>query len=139
MLWLPLTYTCTSTVYMYFCRLMRGRIKVADPRIYLGSAAYIHIREEVVDEYPPSPSGQQRNNSSRGSPPRPSGQQRNNSSRGSPPRPSGQQRNNSSRGNPPRPSGQQRNNSSRGSPPRPSGQQRNNSRGSRPKGRVGGS
>ena len=30
---------------------MRGRIKVADPRIYLGSAAYIHIREEVVDEY----------------------------------------------------------------------------------------
>ena len=33
------------------CRLMRGRIKVADPRIYLVSAAYIHIREEVVNEY----------------------------------------------------------------------------------------
>ena len=37
--------------YIHICRLMRGRIKVADPRIYLGSAAYIHIREEVVDEY----------------------------------------------------------------------------------------
>ena len=33
------------------CRLMRRRIKVADPRIYLVSAAYMHIREEVVDEY----------------------------------------------------------------------------------------
>ena len=39
-------YTC-----MCICRLMRGRIKVADPRIHLVSAAYIHIREEVVDEY----------------------------------------------------------------------------------------
>ena len=29
---------------------MRRRIKVADPRIYLVSAAYIHIREEVVDD-----------------------------------------------------------------------------------------
>ena len=27
---------------------MRGRIKVADPRI---SVVYMHIREEVVDEY----------------------------------------------------------------------------------------
>ena len=33
------------------CRLMGRRIKVADPRIYLASAAYMHIREEVVDEY----------------------------------------------------------------------------------------
>ena len=32
------------------CRLMRRRIKVADPRIFLVSAAYIHIREEVVDD-----------------------------------------------------------------------------------------
>ena len=40
-----------SVVSMVYCRLMRGRIKVADPRIYLVSAAYIHIREEVVDEY----------------------------------------------------------------------------------------
>ena len=30
---------------------MRRRIKVADPRIFLVSAAYMHIREEVVDEY----------------------------------------------------------------------------------------
>ena len=30
------------------CRLMRRHIKVADPRIY---AAYMHIREEVADEY----------------------------------------------------------------------------------------
>ena len=30
---------------------MRRRIKVADPHIYLVSAAYIHIREEVVNEY----------------------------------------------------------------------------------------
>ena len=37
--------------YMHICRLMRRRIKVADPRIYLVSAAYMHIREEVVDEY----------------------------------------------------------------------------------------
>ena len=37
-------YTCT-------CRLMRRRIKVADPRIFLIYAAYMHIREEVVDEY----------------------------------------------------------------------------------------
>ena len=34
-----------------FCRLMRRRIKVADPRIFLVSAGYMHIREEVVDEY----------------------------------------------------------------------------------------
>ena len=33
-----------------FCRLMRRRIKVADPRIFLIFAAYIHIREEVVDD-----------------------------------------------------------------------------------------
>ena len=33
------------------CRLLRRRIKVADPRIFLISAAYMHIREEVVDEY----------------------------------------------------------------------------------------
>ena len=32
--------------------LMRRRIKVADSRIYLVSAAYIHIREEVVDCLP---------------------------------------------------------------------------------------
>ena len=36
---------------IYICRLMRRRIKVTDPRIFLVSAAYIHIREEVVDEY----------------------------------------------------------------------------------------
>ena len=42
-------YACILN--MYNCGLMRGRIKVADPRIYLVSAAYIHIREEVVDEY----------------------------------------------------------------------------------------
>ena len=37
---------------MLLCRLMRRRIKVADPRIFLVSAAYIyvHIREEVVDD-----------------------------------------------------------------------------------------
>ena len=35
-------------MYMYVCRLMRRRIKVADPCIY---AAYMHMREEVVDEY----------------------------------------------------------------------------------------
>ena len=29
---------------------MRRRIKVADPRIFLVSAAYIHIREEVIDD-----------------------------------------------------------------------------------------
>ena len=39
------TYTCT-------CGLMRRRIKVAGPRIFLISAAYLHIREEVVDENP---------------------------------------------------------------------------------------
>ena len=39
-------------VHVYtVCRLMRRRIKVADPRIFLIYAAYIHIREEVVDEY----------------------------------------------------------------------------------------
>ena len=39
--------------YIHTCRLMRRRIKVADPRIFLISAAYMymHIREEVVDEY----------------------------------------------------------------------------------------
>ena len=34
--------------HIYICRLMRRRIKVADPRIFLVSAAYMHIREEVV-------------------------------------------------------------------------------------------
>ena len=38
--------TCT-----YTCRLMRRHIKVADPRIFLIYAAYMHIRDEVVDEY----------------------------------------------------------------------------------------
>ena len=38
-------------LYIHVCRLMRRRIKVADPRIFLVSAAYMHIREEVVDEY----------------------------------------------------------------------------------------
>ena len=33
------------------CRLMRRRIKVADPRIFLIYAAYMNIHEEVVDEY----------------------------------------------------------------------------------------
>ena len=42
--------TCVL-MYMYICRLMRRRIKVADPRIFLIYAAYMHIREEVVDEY----------------------------------------------------------------------------------------
>ena len=37
--------------YIYICRLMRRRIKVANPRIFLIPAAYMHIREEVVDEY----------------------------------------------------------------------------------------
>ena len=36
--------------YMHVCRLMRRRIKVADSRIFLVSAAYMHIREEVVDD-----------------------------------------------------------------------------------------
>ena len=36
---------------LLFCRLMRRRIKVADPRLFLVSAAYMHKREEVVDEY----------------------------------------------------------------------------------------
>ena len=35
---------------MHVCRLMRRRIKVADSRIFLVSAAYMHIREEVVDD-----------------------------------------------------------------------------------------
>ena len=39
------------TNILYICRLMRRRIKVADPRIFLIYAAYVHIREEVVDEY----------------------------------------------------------------------------------------
>ena len=34
-----------------FCRLMHRRIKVADPRIFLIYAAYMHIGEEVVNEY----------------------------------------------------------------------------------------
>ena len=38
-------------MYIYICRLMRRCIKVADPRIFLIYAAYIHIREKVVDEY----------------------------------------------------------------------------------------
>ena len=38
-------------IYIFICWLMRRRIKVADPRIYLVSAAYMHIHEEVVDEY----------------------------------------------------------------------------------------
>ena len=33
-----------------FCRLMRRRIKVADPRIFLVSAVYMHIRGKVVDD-----------------------------------------------------------------------------------------
>ena len=37
-------------MYKGTCRLMRRRIKVADPHIYLVSAAYIHIRKEVVDD-----------------------------------------------------------------------------------------
>ena len=37
---------CTCT-----CRLMRRRIKVAEPPIFLIYVAYVHIREEVVDEY----------------------------------------------------------------------------------------
>ena len=37
--------------YICTCRLMRRRIKVADQRIFLIYAAYIHICEEVVDEY----------------------------------------------------------------------------------------
>ena len=41
----------TCYVYIYIRRLMRRRIKVADPRIFLIYAAYMHIREEVVDEY----------------------------------------------------------------------------------------
>ena len=32
-------------LYICTCRLMRRRIKVADPRIYM------HIREDAVDEY----------------------------------------------------------------------------------------
>ena len=42
---------CTSIMYIRACRLMRRRIKVADPPIFLIYAAYMHIREEVVDEY----------------------------------------------------------------------------------------
>ena len=38
-------------MYSVVCRLMRRRIKVADPHQFLISAAYMHIREEVVDEY----------------------------------------------------------------------------------------
>ena len=38
-------------VHTIYCRLMRRRLNVANPRIYRVSAAYIHIREEVVDEY----------------------------------------------------------------------------------------
>ena len=38
-------------MYMYVCRLMRRHIKVADPCIFLIYAAYMHIHEEVVDEY----------------------------------------------------------------------------------------
>ena len=45
----PLTL-CTAA-YTCTCRLMRRRIKVADPRIFLIYAAYMHIREEVVDKY----------------------------------------------------------------------------------------
>ena len=52
---LSVVYIHISTVYMYVyippCRLMRRRIKVADPRIFLIYAAYMHIREVVVDEY----------------------------------------------------------------------------------------
>ena len=35
---------------MCTCRLMRRRIKVADPRIFHVSAAYMHIHEGVVDD-----------------------------------------------------------------------------------------
>ena len=38
-------------VYIPDCRLMRRRIKVADPRTFLIHATYMHICEEVVDEY----------------------------------------------------------------------------------------
>ena len=38
-------------MYMHICRLMHRRIKVADLRIFLIYTAYMHIREEVVDEY----------------------------------------------------------------------------------------
>ena len=38
-------------MYMYVCRLMCRRVKVADPCIFLIYAAYLHIHEEVVDEY----------------------------------------------------------------------------------------
>ena len=39
-------------VAITFCRLMRRRIKVADPRIYISCirGVYMHIREEVVDD-----------------------------------------------------------------------------------------
>ena len=36
--------------YISICRLMRRRIKVADPRIFLISAAYMHIHVEVVND-----------------------------------------------------------------------------------------
>ena len=55
------TGTCTCMymyivhIYMYIvtCRLMRRQIKVANPPtcIFLIPAAYMHIRDEVVDEY----------------------------------------------------------------------------------------
>ena len=45
-----LLYLNVELMIMHICRLMRRRIKVADPRIYLVSAAYIRIREEVVDD-----------------------------------------------------------------------------------------
>ena len=40
-----------TRIIIIACRLMHRRIKVADPRIFLVSAAYIHICEEMVDEY----------------------------------------------------------------------------------------
>ena len=44
-------YIIIRDVHIHVCRLMCRRIKVADPRIFLIYAAYMHIREEVVDEY----------------------------------------------------------------------------------------
>ena len=40
-----------TQVHIYICMLMRRCIKVADHRIFLIYATYMHIREEVVDEY----------------------------------------------------------------------------------------
>ena len=47
----PSQSQCHLHMYIYTCRLMRRRIKVANPRIFLIYAAYMNICEEVVDEY----------------------------------------------------------------------------------------